>query len=148
MKDDRLKIYTPTEPYQIGQTSTGEPIWVDPKDLINTPDENLELKDNLGKSQFDGNVEKISAVVVENAHRFISETVLNTDDQVGIQLFMDTSPEFEQWMEKAGYNVKQDGLTTVIRLKDRVIRSMTAAVDIRFRKAVAARVMERVTQPA
>lgn len=148
MKDDRLKIYTPTEPYQIGQTSTGEPIWVDPKDLINTPDENLELKDNLGKSQFDGNVEKISAVVVENAHRFISETVLNTADQVGIQLFMDTSPEFEQWMEKAGYNVKQDGLTTVIRLKDRVIRSMTAAVDIRFRKAVAARVMERVTQPA
>lgn len=148
MKDDRLKIHTPTEPYQIGQTSTGEPIWVDPKDLINTPDENLELKDNLSESQFDGNVEKISAVVVENAHRFISETVLNTADQVGIQLFMDTSPEFEQWMEKAGYNVKQDGLTTVIRLKDRVIRSMTAAVDIRFREAVATRVMERVAQPA
>lgn len=147
MKDDRLKIHTPKEPYQIGQTADGQPIWVDPKDLINTPDENLELKDNLNKSQFDGNVEKITAVVIENAHRFISETVLNTADSVGVKLFMDMSPGFDEWMNKAGYNVRQDGLTTVVRLKDRVIRSMTADVDMRFRDAVAARVMERVCTP-
>lgn len=148
MKDDRIKLFVPNEPYQIGQTSTGEPIWMDPKDLIQTPDEKLEQRDNMTKSRFHGNVEQIANVVIENAHRFISETVLNTADQQGVRLFMDMDPGFDQWMAKAGYNVLQDGLTTVIKIKDRVLRSMTADVDIRFREAAAARVMEKIAQPA
>lgn len=149
MKDDRLKILISGEPYQIGQTSTGEPIWHDPKDMILTPDEKLEQRDNMNKSRMDAAVDKIAEVVIENAHRFISDTVLNTADNRGVELFVDMDSErFSEWMQKAGYNVVQDGLTTVIRLKDRVIRSMTANVDVRFQEAVAARVMRKVLQPA
>ncbi len=148
MKDDRLKISIPSEPFQIGQTSTGAPIWTDPKDMIMTPDEKLEQRHNMNASKFDGNVEKIANVVLENAQRFISETILNTASSDGVRLFMDADPDFESWMEKAGYNVIQDGLTTVVKVKDRIIRSMTADVDMRFRSAVADRVMRKALQSA
>lgn len=145
MKDDRVKIRLPSEPFQIGTTADGKPIWTDPKDMIQSPDEKLEQRHNMNQNRFDGNVEKIVDVVLRNAQAFVAETVIKTADSTGIRLFSESSEKpIEQWMNKAGYRAIQDGLTTVVKVKDRVIRTMTADVDVRFRAAVIKRIMQRI----
>ena len=148
MKDDRIKIFVPKEPYQIGQTSTGEPIWIDPKDSIQTPDEKLEQKQNMVDSRFDGNVEKIADVVIENAQNFLFETVIKTIPKSLVELLESDSKSFFKWFKKSDYHVIQDGLTTVVKHNGKILRSMTADVDVRFREAVIARVMQKALQPA
>lgn len=143
MKDDRTKIILPSEPYQIGTTADGKPIWTDPKDLIPTPDEKLEQRHNMDASRFDGNVDKIVAVILVNAQRFVAETVIQTADENGLRLLHNTDQKGAvEWFVKAGYSAIQDGLTTVVKVKGKVIRSMTASVDARFRDAVAKRIIQ------
>lgn len=148
MKDDRTKIFLPKDPYQIGVTPKGEMVWVDPHDFIPTPEEKLEQKDNMLKSNFDGNVEKISIAVMRNAEAFVAATILQTAGPDGFKAFEDGESATAEWTRRAGFSVIQDGLKTIMRVKDRVIRELNADVDIRFREAVIKRINQKVKEDA
>ena len=47
MKDDLPQPIVPKDPVKIGQTKDGQPVWMEPKDLIPTKDEEQELKSNI-----------------------------------------------------------------------------------------------------
>lgn len=150
MTEPVSRIILPKDPFQIGVTPTGEPVWVDPKDLITTPDEKLELKSNMSAAKRAGVVDQMARVVLENATSFMNETFVNTAHEHGVNLLLyavngETNPEeVLKWAQKAGYSMIQDGLTSVIKVKDRVIRQMTAEVDSRFALEVSKRVMEMI----
>lgn len=148
MKDDRVKIILPKDPYQIGVTPKGEMVWVDPKDFIPTPDEKLEQKDNMLKARFDANMEKIVDAVLRNAEAFTATTVLQTAGPDGMAAFERGLEDSAEWTRMAGYSAIQDGLKTIVRVKDRVIRELNADVDIRFREAVVKRINQKMREHA
>lgn len=148
MKDDRTKIILPKDPYQIGWTPKGEVVWVDPVQFIPTPDEKLEQRDNMLKARFDANVEKIVDAVLNNAASFVAATVLQTAGPDGFKAFNVGLEASDEWTRMAGYSAIQDGLKTIVRVKDRVIRELNADVDVRFREAVVKRINQKMREHA
>lgn len=144
MKDDRVKIILPKDPYQIGVMPNGDPVWVDPKDLIQSPDEKLEQKHNTLASRHAANVDKMAVAVIQNGVAFVEETILNTTQGA---VFTDKA-SLMNWLNQSGYAVIQDGLTTVVKIKGKVLRTMTATIDVRFRGDVSRRVMQTLGENA
>lgn len=137
MKEKPFKIILPKDPYQIGQTKDGQPIWVDPKDFIQTPDEKVEQKDNMASARVQQQILQIARQVLDTAQLFIKTTL----DQI-IPESIDNAVAFSEWEKVNGLQIIQDGLTTIIKVKGKVVRTMHANVEKRFAIQVAKKVME------
>ena len=137
--------YVPKDPVVIGKTPEGAPIWLEPKDLVPTPDEELERIHNTQRSREDDFIFRIASAVLDNASKFVEETFVNTAGRVGRNLNACADPLCAvEWALQAGYESIQDGLKTVVKVKGRVIREMTATIAPCYRERVAMKVMELV----
>ncbi len=145
MKDNLPKPFVPKEPVQIGQTKDGQPIWMEPKDLIPTREEEQELASNILTGREDGIIQKLAMQVLDKAARFVEQTFLKTASQEDVQIWAagDSMGAFE-WAQRAGYVAIQDGLKTVVKIRGRVIRYMDADMPKRYRESVAKRVKELI----
>lgn len=134
-----------TDQIQIGKTPEGEPIWIEPKDLLNTPDEDAELQHNTNKSAEAAMIDKAAVIVLDKATMFIEETIAKTGSKTFMgQVIAVPSPCALGLILGAGYEIIQDGLKTVVKYKGKVMRTMTAEVTPMYRDAVAKRVDEIV----
>jgi len=134
--NDRLK------PFQIAQTVDGQPVWMDPKDLILTPDENLEFLENKKSGRDASLIEQMAKMVIENSTRFVEQTFTNMMPQKIVDGFLDCkSAKTVEWIDREGLEVEQDGLKTVVKRKGKVIREMTATIEPKYREDVAKCVM-------
>lgn len=140
------KPYVPKDPVVIGKTVDGQPVWMEPKDLIPTPDEELERVANTMACREDNFINKMAQAVLENAGRFIQETFLKTASRQGTEAFLKNQEDAFAWAVKAGYEAIQDGLKTVVKVRGRVVREMTATVAPCYRDSVAREVMRLVKQ--
>lgn len=130
MADKPVKILLPKDRFQIGSTPDGKPVWVEPKELLPSEDEKLELKQNLLNSKERNAINKMADQVLMNAGRFVQATfyaiapkdVLRAHEREEMALVAD-------WVQVNEYRVIQDGLKTVIKLKDKIIREMKATVS-------------------
>lgn len=143
------KIIVPSvEQLQIGEDANGHPIWVETRDLINTAADNEALAHNKLKAANESALQKMVAVVLENATRFTDETFRHVAPRSVIQKADDGDMrEWERWINEVGFHVIQDGLKTVVKMSGRVIREMDANVDKRFAEDVARRVNGYVKLP-
>lgn len=136
--------FVPKDPIVLGKMPDGSPIWMEPKDLIPTPEEELERVSNTLSSREANLVHKMAQSVLENAGRFVEQTFLKTASTSGVNAYFNDQRKGFEWAVRAGYESLQDGLTTVVKLKGRVIRTMTAEIDHRLSGAVSKKVMEMV----
>lgn len=136
--------FVPKDPIILGKMPDGSPIWADPKDFIPTPDEELERVSNTISCRESQLVHNLAQAVLENAGRFVEQTFLKTAGRSGVDAWCNSPTQAFEWAVKAGYTSMQDGLTTVVKLKGRVIRTMTATLDQRLSESVAKKVMEMV----
>ena len=143
-----VRIILPKDNFQIGVTPEGEPVWVDPKEFLINDDEKLEIRHNIAATKHDAEVHKLALVALANAEQFFKQTVVNTSDVRGRSLYMKTSDgtiESDQalfeYIQSSGYECVQDGLDTIVKLKGKVIRHMTAKVHPDLALSVAQRIM-------
>lgn len=130
MSEKLVKIVLPKDPVQIGKTSDGQPIWVDPKDMIPTDDERIQMKENVLNSHEQGAILKMAQTVFLNAARFVQDTFYHIAPREVITAHEDGEmAKVAEWARSVRYEVIQDGLTTVIKVRGKVIRSMAAAVS-------------------
>lgn len=149
MSDKPVKINLPKDPVVIGHTKEGEPIWLDMKDLIPTPDEDLERWDKTLDSQHQAMIDNAANVVLLNACLFLEDTVIATANSSLRERFLKTPPDkVEHLLLANGYTVIQDGLKTIVKLKGRILREMTAQCDLRWRDHVSERVNAFIRQRA
>lgn len=145
MSDKPAKLIVPKDPVQIGKTRNGEPVWLDPKDLIPTPDEELERWDKTLDSRQRGMIDKAAKLVLMEAIAFLEQTVLATASKSFVEHYQSgTEKQVRDTLSHSGYEVIQDGLTTVVKLKGKILREMTADVTPRWRDFVARRVNQMV----
>ncbi len=141
MKDNLPKPVVPKDPVQIGKTKDGEPIWIEPKDLIPTKDEEQELSANTLSGRKESLVQDLASQVIDKASRFVEQTFLKTASETGLRIWQTgDSVGAVKWAQNAGYEAIQDGLTTIVKLRGKVIRDMYAEIDPRYRESVAMRV--------
>lgn len=120
---------------------------MEPKDLIPTPDEERERVHNTLAARESNLVHKMASLVLENAGKFIEETFLKTAGHAGVGLYYNNQDRAFTWALKAGYESIQDGLKTIVKVKGRVIREMTADIEPRYAGVVARKVMEMIKNP-
>lgn len=143
MADKPVKILLPKDRFQIGSTPDGNPVWVDPKELLPSEDEKLELKQNLLNSKERNAINKLTEQVMMNAGRFVQATfyavapkdVLRAHERGEMALVAD-------WVQVNEYQVIQDGLKTIIKVKGKVIREMKATVSQNCADMVESRVRQ------
>jgi len=141
MSDKPVKIILPKDPVQIGKTIDGQPIWVDPKDMVPTEDEKLQIRENLLSSHEHAAVDKLAAQVVLNAARFVQETFYRIAPREVVAAHEDGQMgKVSEWVRSAQYEVIQDGLRTVIKVRGKIIRSLVATVQKNCRAMVDRRV--------
>lgn len=145
MAEKPQKLFIPKDPVQIGTTPDGQPIHLDLKELIPTPDENLE---RWAKTQAQRRLNLINGVaylVLKNATLFIEQTFWNTASQTGQRVY-ESGNAFAAftWASQNGYEAIQDGLRTVVKKNGKIISSMDAKLSESLRDDVARRVNELV----
>lgn len=131
----------------IGGTPDGKPIWIDVRELIPTPEESEERWANTLEGRKKTMIDKLARLVLHNAALFIEQTFFNIADKRGRDLYSDNNSRgaFEYALEN-GIETIQDGLTTVVKVRGKIIRDMTAGITEPLREAVANRVNELVKQ--
>ena len=146
MSEKPVKIILPKDPVQIGKTPDGKPVWVDPKDMMPTEDEKLQLKENLLNAHEKAAIHKLTQVVLANAARFVQDTFYHIAPRDVVATHEDGEMgKVAEWARSVGYEVIQDGLLTVVKVKGKVIRTLAAnvgkdcadLVERRVRKMVA-----------
>lgn len=148
-----VRIVLPKDDFKIGETPDGQDIFIDPKEFILSEDEKLETKENISKTQRDAAVHKLALVALANAEQFFKQVIVATANEEGRNLLtrsMDGTIESNQalmeWVERAGYSCIQDGLETVVKVKGKVVRQMTANPHRDLALDVAKRIMQLVKQ--
>ncbi len=145
MSDKPVKINVPKDPVQIGATADGQPIWFEPKDLIPTPDEDLERWDKTLDARQRNMIDQAARLVLDNSCRFLEVTILETaKPSVRLRILQAPKEKMDIVILGAGYAVVQDGLKTVVKFKGKVLREMTANISLRYREHVAKRVNQIV----
>jgi hypothetical protein len=130
MSDKPVKILIPKERFQIGTTPDGQPVWVEPKELLPSEDEKLQLKENLMNSRERGAIQKMVALVFENAARFVQDTFYHVAPKEVIAAHEDGKMDVvAEWVSGTRYEVIQDGIATVIKSRGKVIREMKAKIS-------------------
>jgi hypothetical protein len=129
MSDKPVKIVFPKDPVQIGKTPDGKPIWVDPKDMMPTEDDKLQTKENLLNSREHAAIHKMTQAVFVNAGRFVQDTFYHIAPREVIEAHEDSKMgKVAEWVASVHYEVIQDGLTTVVKVGGKVVRSMVANI--------------------
>lgn len=130
MSEKPVKILLPKDRFQIGNTPDGQPVWVEPKELLPTEDEKLELKQNLLNSRERGAIEKLTHSVIENAARFVQATFLAIAPPGIVRAHENNEMgRVAAWAKENQYEVIQDGLRTVVKVRGKVIREFVARVS-------------------
>ena len=144
MADKPVKLNLPSDPVKIGETPDGQPIHLDLKELIPTPDEDAERWSKTLDGRQRASVDKIAHEVIKNSHALALETIYNTGSKAMCEsVERDDLAAFRQWVKTEGYEYIQDGLTTVIKKRGKILRSMTANIQpVAWRPLVAHRVNE------
>jgi hypothetical protein len=145
VSDKPVKIIVSKDPVVIGQTKEGEPIWLDMKDLIPTPDEELERWDKTLDARQQALINRAAHMVLDNSCRFLEITILETiRPSVMQQILQAPADQAGRVLLGVGYTVVQDGLKTIVKFKGKVLREMTANISLRYRGHVAKRVNQIV----
>lgn len=130
MSDKPVKILLPKERFQIGKTPDGQPVWVEPRELLPTPEEKMELKEKLLNGREAAAINKMAQLVLQNAARFVQDTFYHVAPNEVIQSHeAGEMDKVAHWVSSCRYEVIQDGLETVIKIKGKVIRQMKANVS-------------------
>lgn len=130
---------------KIGETKDGKPIWLDLRELIASPDEREETKSKTLENRRLATIDTAAKLVLHNASLFIEETFLAIADDTGKRLYADGNAKgaFDYAVQN-GVETIQDGLKTIIKVRGKIIREMTAKVAEPWRDRIAARVNELV----
>lgn len=130
---------------KIGETKDGEPIWLDLRELIASPDEREETKSKTLENRRLATIDTAAKLVLHNASLFIEETFLVIADDTGKRLYADGNAKgaFDYAVQN-GVETIQDGLKTIIKVRGKIIREMTAKVAEPWRDRIARRVNELV----
>lgn len=130
---------------RIGTTPDGKPIFIDLRELLTSPEEHQERWDATLDKRQKAVVEKMASDVLQNAAIFIEDTFLAVSNRSGKERYMDGNAQaaFSSANEQ-GFTAVQDGLKTIIKVRGKIIRDMTASVDLRFREHVIRKVNELV----
>jgi hypothetical protein len=146
MAEKPVKIVLPKERFQIGKTPDGKPVWVEPKDLLPTEDEKCELKQNLLNSRERGAIQKLANAVFMNAARFAQDTFYHiAPNEIIAAHESNEMGKVAAWASTVRYEVIQDGLVTVIKVKGKQIRQLHAAVSPSCADLVKRRVREMIS---
>jgi hypothetical protein len=136
---EKLDVTDPEK--QIGTTPDGKPIWIDMRELLTSPDEKQELAHNTTAMQQNNAVNQMANDVLDNGRKLLEQTLLRTLKTTEIEFCFNAEPnEALNRISNLGFECIQDGLTTVIKRKGKILRTMTARVPLRFRQAVDRRV--------
>ncbi len=121
----------------IGRTPTGEPIWLDMRELLTSPDEQQELEHNTVTMQRGEAAHKMAQDVVEQGCKLMQQTIRNMLDCDAFVLMAAMSHnELIEHISRLGFTCIQDGLTTVVKRHGTVLRTMTAKVPPMWAAAV------------
>lgn len=130
MSEKPVSIVVPKDRFQIGNTPDGQPVWVEPKELLPSEDEKLELKQNLLNSRERGAIQKLTHSVLENAARFVEATFLAIAPTVVVRAHeANEMGHVASWASANQYEVIQDGFRTVIKVRGKVVREFVARVS-------------------
>lgn len=130
MAEKPVKILLPKERFQIGTTPTGEPVWVDPKELLPTEDEKLQLKENMLNAKERAAIQKMAALVFANAARFVQDTFYRIAPIEVIHAHeKNEMGKVAAWAAANRYEVIQDGLVTVIKFSGKIIRKLVPNIS-------------------
>lgn len=124
MRRNTPKIILPTEPQHIGTTKLGEPIWFDPKDLIPTPDQELEKIANCDRDKRLKIIRAEAFAVCIAASAFFNDSVR---EMFGRKIT--GTPEDIAYIDQQGISSFQDGLLTIITVKTKEVRRMAHKVE-------------------
>lgn len=139
------KIDIPNPERQIGTTRDGKPVWLDIRELIATPEEKAERQQKTVENRITATVDTAAKLVLKNAALFIEQTFWNIADDTGKRLYADGNAKgaFDYAVQN-GVETIQDGLKTIIKVRGKIIREMTAKVAEPWRDRIAQRVNELV----
>ena len=130
---------------QIGTTPDGKPIFVDLREILTSPDEHLERWDTTLHQRKAAMIDRMANDVLESACKFIELTYLNVIGKAGEKLYREgRSKAAFELAQQNGLEAIQDGLQTIIKVKGKIVRSMTANIDLQWREYVAHRVNQLV----
>jgi len=100
--------------------------------------EKEELSSNIRRQQLKGNVQKHVEAVMSNAQKFVQATMFQiAPEKVRIAMARcegnaaseEQMSLIESWINEMQFVAKQDGLTTVVKSKGKVLGEMTAKMD-------------------
>lgn len=130
MAQKPVKIVLPKDRLKVGETPDGKVVWIEPTDLTPTEDEKCELKQNLMNSRECAAIIKMAHLVIQNAARFVQDTFYRVAPKEVIQYHeAGEMDKVAEWVSGVRYEVIQDGLETVIKIKGKVIRAMKANIS-------------------
>ena len=125
-------------------------IWTKAGDLDMSGDDKSHLSHNLRADKLRASIEKMVEEVENNAAAFINNTFLGIAPENVVDSFYnlmvdegDKGDLFAQWVNDSGWSFFQDGLTTVVKMKGKVVGEMTAKVDQRFAEEVKFNILAR-----
>jgi hypothetical protein len=151
MSDKPPKLIVPNDPVQIGTTADGQPIHLDLRELIPTPDEHAERWAKTLDGRRAKLINDVALLVLKNAALFIEQTFWNTANQTGKRLYESGNAEAAfAWANSNGYEAIQDGLRTVVKHNGKVIRDMHANISESLAPAVAeqvSKIIKKVPMP-
>jgi hypothetical protein len=140
VSDKPVKINLPKDPIVLGKTITGEPIWMDPKDLIPTQEEQDERWDKTLNSRQQAMIDNAAELVLGNSCVFVEQTLVSVEPRFASV----PGPEIIHFAAQSGFEVIQDGLKTTVKRRGRILREMTANIPPRWRDHVAKKVNELI----
>jgi hypothetical protein len=76
--DSVVHLKVPKDPFQIGEVvkdGSLQPVWVDPKDFIPTPDQKLEQAANMRGMAFEANLEKAKWEVLGQVEAWLGRSI-------------------------------------------------------------------------
>lgn len=127
---------------KIGETPDGQPVWMDKRELLTSPEENEERIAKTLDSRQKAEIDKAARVILSNASRFIEATALDITPRRVVNA---ANPKaMLDYAQATGLVAIQDGLKTIVKSGGKIVREMTAKVPPALADAIAKRVNELV----
>jgi hypothetical protein len=121
---------------QVGTTLGGEAIHAAVGDILLNTEEQRELSNKLALRPHLVVVRQLAEAVLHNAGCFVTQCFAQLAPADVVDDSYHGGDIFTNWMDKSGFEVLQDGITTIIKVKGKVVNELTAKVDERFKKDV------------
>lgn len=140
---DRMDVRDPER--VIGTSADGKPIFLDLRELIASPSDHEERRHKTAESRKDSKIDQLARLALSNAELLVFRVFWKSTDDEGKKLFYDRDVRgLWELMTKGGMEVVQDGLTTVVKGRGKVLETMTFKVEESIREQVARRINEIV----